>query len=73
LTAGPTVRRRRAGPCWRSWATYSSGFPSGITGHVSFRFLPTGNEVMVSWAFAIASGTTLNANTTIATVASKFS
>jgi hypothetical protein len=54
------------------WATYSSGFPAGITGHVAFRFLPTGNEVMVSWAIAIASGTTLNANTTIATVATKF-
>jgi hypothetical protein len=36
------------------WATYSSGFPAGITGHVSFRFLPTGHEVMVSWAFDIA-------------------
>jgi Pectate lyase superfamily protein len=55
------------------WSTYSSGFPSGITGHLSFRFLPTGNEVMVSWALAIASGTTLNSNTTIATVATKFS
>jgi hypothetical protein len=55
------------------WATYSTGFPTGITGHVAFRFLPTGNDVMVSWAFAIASGTTLNANTTLATVASKFS
>jgi Pectate lyase superfamily protein len=55
------------------WATYGSGFPTGITGHVAFRFLPTGNEVMVSWAFDIASGTTLDANTTIATVATKFS
>ena len=55
------------------WATYSSGFPSGITGHVAFRFLPTGNEVMVSWAFAIASGTTLNSNTTIVAAASEFS
>ena len=41
------------------WATYSSGFPAGITGHVAFRFLPTGNEVMVSWAFTVAAGTTL--------------
>jgi hypothetical protein len=55
------------------WATTSSGFPSGITGHVAFRFLPTGHEVMLSWAFAIASGTTLDSNTTIATVNSKFS
>jgi hypothetical protein len=54
------------------WTTYSSGFPAGATGHVAFRFLPTGNEVMVSWAIVIASGTTLNANTTIATVAGKF-
>jgi hypothetical protein len=54
------------------WATYSSGFPAGITGHVAFRFLPTGNEVMVSWAFAIASGTVLASNTTIVTAASKF-
>ena len=54
------------------WATYESGFPAGVSGHVSFRFLPSGNEVMVSWAFAIASGTTLNANTTIVTAASKF-
>ena len=29
----------------------SSGFPTGTTGHVSLRVLPTGNEVMVSWAF----------------------
>jgi hypothetical protein len=55
------------------WATYSSGFPSGITGHVAFRFLPTGHEVMVSWAIAIASGTTLNSNTTIVTANSEFS
>jgi hypothetical protein len=54
------------------WSTYNTGFPAGITGHVSFRFLPTGNEVMVSWAFAIASGTTLNSGTALATVASKF-
>jgi hypothetical protein len=55
------------------WATYSSGFPTGITGHVAFRFLPTGHEVMVSWAIAIASGTTLNSNTTIVTANSEFS
>ena len=54
------------------WATYSSGFPSGVTGHVAFRFLPTGNEVMVSWAFDIAADTTLRNGTAIVTVASKF-
>jgi hypothetical protein len=54
------------------WVTYGSGFPSGITGHVSFRFLPTGNEVMVSWAFDIAAGTTLRAGTAIIVVASEF-
>ncbi|GAA5186812.1 hypothetical protein GCM10023322_33860 [Rugosimonospora acidiphila] len=53
------------------WSTYSS-FPAGITGHVSFRFLPTGNEVMVSWAIAVASGTTLNSGATLVTAASKF-
>jgi hypothetical protein len=54
------------------WATYSSGFPAGITGHVSFRFLPTGNEVMVSWAFTIAEGTTVKSGETIVTASSKF-
>ena len=54
------------------WATYSSGFPTGVTGHVAFRFLPTGNEVMVSWAFDIASDTTLKNGETIVTVNTKF-
>jgi hypothetical protein len=54
------------------WATYSSGFPAGITGHVAFRFLPTGNEVMVSWAFDIASGTTLDSTTHIVAIDPKF-
>jgi hypothetical protein len=54
------------------WATYSSGFPAGITGNVSFRSLPTGNEVMVSWSLAIAAGTTLRTGNAIVTVASKF-
>ena len=54
------------------WATYSSGFPTGITGHVAFRFLPTGKEVMVSWAFDIAAGTTLHTGDAIVTVDSKF-
>ena len=50
------------------WVKYSSGFPAGITGGVSFRYLPTGNEVMVSWALAIAAGTTLKSGTVIVTV-----
>jgi len=54
------------------WATYSSGFPTGVTGHVAFRFLPTGHEVMVSWAFDIASDTTLKNGETIVTVNTKF-
>jgi pectate lyase-like protein len=54
------------------WATYSSGFPAGITGHVSFRMLPTGNEVMVSWAMTIAAGTTVKSGESIVTVNSKF-
>jgi hypothetical protein len=55
-----------------SWATYSSGLPSGWTGHVSCRFLPTGNEVMVSWAFDIASKSVVTSNLTVATLASMF-
>jgi hypothetical protein len=54
------------------WATYSSGFPTGITGHVAFRLQPTGHEVMVSWAFTIAADTTLKNGETIITVASRF-
>lgn len=54
------------------WATYGTGFPAGITGHVALRFLPTGHEVMVSWALTIASGTTLQSNESIVTVNSKF-
>jgi len=60
-------------PGQTTWVTYSSGLPAGITGNVSFRFLPTGNEVMVSWALAIASGTKLASNTTIVTAASLYS
>lgn len=54
------------------WATYSSGFPAGITGHVAFKVLPTGHEVMVSWALTIASGTTLKSGSTIVAVNTKF-
>lgn len=54
------------------WATYSSGFPAGVTGHVALRFLPTGNEVMVSWAFTFAAGTVVKSGETIATVSTKF-
>jgi hypothetical protein len=55
-----------------SWATYSSGLPAGWTGHVSFRFLPTGNEVMASWAFDIASGTVVKGASTLVTANSIF-
>lgn len=54
------------------WATYSSGFPAGVTGHVAFRFLPTGHEVMVSWALDIAAGTVMQDGTAIVTVDGKF-
>jgi hypothetical protein len=54
------------------WATYSSGFPAGVSGHVAFRSLPTGNEVMVSWAFAIAADTALKAGETIVAIDSRF-
>lgn len=54
------------------WATYSSGFPAGVTGHVAFRLLPTGREVMVTWAFAFASGTVLKPGETIVAVNSQF-
>jgi hypothetical protein len=54
------------------WATYSSGFPTGITGHVAFRALPTGNEVIVSWALTIAADTTMKNGDTIVTVNSRY-
>jgi hypothetical protein len=54
------------------WATYTSGFPAGITGHVAFRFLPTGHEVMVSWAFDIAANTAMHDGMAIITVDGKF-
>lgn len=57
------------------WVTYSSSnstFPTGITGHVAFRFLPTGTEVMVTWAIDIASGTVLTSGESIVTVDTKY-
>jgi hypothetical protein len=54
------------------WVTYGTGLPSGWTGHVSLRFLPTGNEVMVSWAFDVAPGTAVHSGMVVATVASGF-
>src|SRR5262249_10223952 len=50
----------------------ASGLPHGWTGHVSCRFLPTGNEVMLSWAFNIASGTAVGTRLTVATLANRF-
>jgi hypothetical protein len=55
-----------------SWITYDSGLPSGWTGHVSFRFLPTGNEVMVSWALDIADGIAVSSGLVVAAPASQF-
>jgi hypothetical protein len=54
------------------WVTYNTGLPSGWTGHVSLRFLPTGNEVMISWAFNIASGTAVGRNAAVVTPGSQF-
>jgi len=51
------------------WGTYNTGL-SGWTGHVSARFLPTGNEVMVSWALDIAGGTTVSPGQVVVTLAS---
>jgi hypothetical protein len=50
------------------WVTSNSGFPAGISGEVSFRFMPTGNEVMVTWALTVAAGITLRNGTPIFTV-----
>jgi len=47
------------------WAAYTSGFPADVAGYVSLCFLSAGNEVMVSWAFDIASGTRLKTGQTI--------
>jgi hypothetical protein len=55
-----------------SWATFSSGFPSGWTGSVSCRFLPTGNEVMISWALDIAAKTALSSPLAVVTLGSRF-
>jgi hypothetical protein len=55
-----------------SWIAYNTGLPTGWTGHVSCRLLPTGNEVMITWAIAIASGTVVKAATTVAMLASIF-
>jgi Pectate lyase superfamily protein len=54
------------------WATYESGLPSGWTGNVSFRFLPTGNEVMVSWALDIAAGTAVSSGLVVVSPNSEF-
>jgi hypothetical protein len=55
-----------------AWDAYSTGFPTGWSGHISCRLMPTGNEVMVSWALDIASGTAVTALETIAMLAGKF-
>jgi hypothetical protein len=61
-------------PGQTNWVTYTgTALPAGFTGNVSFRFLPTGNEVMVSWGLAIASGTKVTSGSTIVTAASLYS
>jgi hypothetical protein len=42
------------------------------SGQVSCRIMPSGNEVMVTWAIAIAAKTPVTGGTTVATLASKF-
>ena len=49
-----------------------AGSPTGVTGHVGFRVLPTGSEVMVTWAIDIASGTKMTSGETIVTAATRF-
>ena len=56
----------------QQWATATSGFLSGVTGQISFRFLPSGNDVMVAWNFTVASGTTVTSGETFATVNTEF-
>lgn len=53
---------------WISYTPSNATFLSGVTGHVAFRFLPTGSEVMVSWALDIASGTALTTGESIFTI-----
>jgi hypothetical protein len=55
-----------------SWIIYKTGFPSGWTGQISFRFLPTGNEVMVSWALDITGGTAVSSGLVVATPVAAF-
>lgn len=54
------------------WHTFSTGLPTGWTGHVSCRILPTGNEVMLSWAFDIAAKTAVTSGETIVTLPGAF-
>lgn len=50
------------------WGVYASGFPSGWSGQVSCRKLPTGNEVMLSWALEIATGIVVTSGLSIMTL-----
>lgn len=54
------------------WVTYTSGFPTGVTGQISFRALPNGNDVMVAWNLTVASGTTLTKGQAIRSVDPRF-
>ena len=53
---------------WVIYTNSTNTFLSGVTGHVGFRFLPTGSEVLVTWALDIASGTKLTSGETIFTM-----
>jgi hypothetical protein len=54
--------------CTPTSTTINTAFLSGVTGHVALRKLPTGSEVMVTWALDIAGGTALTAGKTIFTL-----
>ena len=54
------------------WGVYESGFPSGWSGQVSCRKLPTGNEVMLSWALEIATGTVVTSGLSLMTLPTGF-
>jgi VCBS repeat-containing protein len=54
--------------CAPTTTSTNSAFLSGVTGHVAFRVLPTGSEVMITWALDIASGTKLTTGETIFTL-----
>jgi len=50
------------------WISQKTGFPTGWSGVVDYRMLPTGDQVMISWALVIASGTAISTNETLFTL-----